>query len=644
MAESEKSPTTPGKSVGPGKAAMAGEVIANLLVREGRLSEEKLRYAKRVRLKISSPKSLVQVLSELDIVPLAEVREVLRKNPVDLRIGDLLVELGYLTANDLTAAISIQREAKDEGKPRRLGQVLVEEHFLEEDPLCQVLSLQLCLPYRQVDDQKINKDLLPPRALKICSENLFIPMREEDGSTLVLFADPTAQSDMEKAQSLFGKDFKIGVTTTHAIMEALDRIEKVRTQGTRVTDEKTAMGMVEKIIEDAIVAGVSDIHIEPLNDKLRIRFRLDGVMVPYREYSLDVAPSITSRLKIIAEADIAERRRHQDGRIMFQRPGSGEEVDLRVSFYVTINGEKTVLRILSKKQQYLQVDKIGMAPRMLERFREDALDFPSGVLIITGPTGSGKTTTLYSCLDYLNDISTSIITAEDPVEYIMDGVAQCSINPKIGLTFEETLRHVLRQDPDIVVLGEIRDNFSAATAIQAALTGHKVLTTFHTEDSIGGLLRLLNMDIEAFLISSTVLCVVAQRLLRRVCSKCGESYIPTPDEVRKAGLSATDVPSCTFKKGRGCRACSFTGYKGRLGVYELLVLDEMVKDAVLNRRTAYEIRRISVENSGLVTLLEDGLVKAAQGHTTLEEVSRMLPRLTTPRPVQELKRLLGYKS
>lgn len=621
----------------------AGDLIARLLIDAGKLTEEKLRYAKRVRAKISSPKSLLQILHELDIVSLKETQEVLKNRRVDLRIGDLLVELGHITEQDLNSAISIQKEARSEGKGRRLGQVLVEDRFLEEDTLSQVLSLQLGIPHVHIDEARIERELLPPRAIKICAESTCLPMRTADGELIVVFADPTSASDIEKAHSVFGKDLKIGVSTSRAIIEALERFERQRAQGSKPTDEKTAAGMVERLIEEAVNLGASDIHIEPLSDRLRVRLRLDGVMVPHKEISLDLAPSIASRIKIMAEADIAERRRHQDGRIIFERPGTGEEIDLRVSFYVTINGEKIVLRILSKKQQYLELENIGMAPRMLERFKDDALDFPSGVLIITGPTGSGKTTTLYSCLDYLNDITTSIITAEDPVEYIMDGVAQCSINQKIGLTFEETLRHIVRQDPDIVVLGEIRDNFSAATAIQAALTGHKVLTTFHTEDSIGGLLRLLNMDIEAFLISSTVLCVVAQRLLRRVCDKCSEPYASTPDEIRRAGLSASDLPLCTFRRGRGCKQCNFTGYKGRVGVYELLVLDEMVKDAVLNRRTASEIRRISVENSGLVTLLEDGLVKAAMGRTTLEEIVRMLPRLSPPRPMAELRRLLGYR-
>ncbi len=281
---------------------------------------------------------------------------------------------------------------------------------------------------------------------------------------------------------------------------------------------------------------------------------------------------------------------------------------------------------------------------MLDHFIYEALEIPTGVMIITGPTGSGKTSTLYSCVNYLNDIHTSIITAEDPVEYVIDGISQCSINPKIGVTFEETLRHIVRQDPDVIVLGEIRDNFSAETAIQAALTGHKVLTTFHTEDSIGGLIRLMNMEIEAFLISSTVVCVVAQRLLRKVCRHCAEPYQPTPLDLSRLGMTANDLVGATFLLGRGCKECRFSGYRGRVGIFELLVMNEMVKNAILANKSSYDIRKISVETSGMVTLLEDGLVKGARGQVSLQEIITDLPRLGKTRPLHELRRILGVSS
>jgi type IV pilus assembly protein PilB len=282
-----------------------------------------------------------------------------------------------------------------------------------------------------------------------------------------------------------------------------------------------------------------------------------------------------------------------------------------------------------------------MGPKMLDRFREDVLELPSGVVIITGPTGTGKTTTLYAAINYCNRADTNIITAEEPVEYVIEGIAQCSINPKIGVTFEETLRHMMRQDPDIIILGEIRDKFSAESAIQAALTGHKVLTTFHTEDSIGGLLRLMNMDIEAFLISSTVVSVVAQRLLKRICPYCKKPYILNAKDLRRLNYANLDLRRYAFQVGSGCEHCGFTGYRGRTGVFELLVLNEYVKEAILNRKTSYEIRRISIETTGLVTLLEDGIAKAAKGITSISEVLRHLPLLEAPRPIDQINRLLG---
>ena len=320
---------------------------------------------------------------------------------------------------------------------------------------------------------------------------------------------------------------------------------------------------------------------------------------------------------------------------------SGEELDLRVSIFVTVHGEKIVLRLLNRKNELLQVEDVGMSPRVLDRFISEALDCPSGVVLVTGPTGSGKTTTIYSCINHLNNPETSIITAEEPVEYVIDGISQCSINPTINMTFDETLRHIVRQDPDVIVIGEIRDEYSASVAVQAALTGHKVLTTFHTEDSIGGLVRLLNMDIDAFLISSTVVCVLAQRLMRKICPNCAALYQPTPKEYLAMGYAPKDLEGATFKTGRGCPLCDETGYRRRIAIFEMLVLNESVRDAILARKTSHQIRQISIESTGLVTLFEDGISKAAEGITTIEECIRCLPRLHKPRPLAEINHLLG---
>jgi type IV pilus assembly protein PilB len=389
----------------------------------------------------------------------------------------------------------------------------------------------------------------------------------------------------------------------------------------------------------AIQRNASDIHIEPLNDHLRVRFRQDGVLTHFEDFPPETAPAVASRIKVLCEVDITEKRRHQGGRFFFDHPDG--QLDLRASFYVTVHGEKVVLRLLNRHSQLRKIEDIGMSVRMSQRFLEEALDLPSGVLLFSGPTGSGKTTTVYSCLNHIINPQMSIITAEEPVEYVIDGISQCSINPKIGLTYEETLRHILRQDPDVIVIGEIRDNFSAEVAVQAALTGHKVLTTFHTEDSVGGLIRLLNMNIEAFMISSTVVSIMSQRLLRKTCPLCNQPYHPTSRELQRIGYSPKDIAGAQFQKGHGCASCQHTGYRGRVGIFELLIMDESVRDAVLERRPSKELRQISIESSGLVTLLEDGVIKAAQGITTLDELLRSLPRLQTPRPMAELRRLIG---
>lgn len=455
-------------------------------------------------------------------------------------------------------------------------------------------------------------------------------------------ADPLNSAAMETAERLFGANLIPAIALESSIKNALDIFENLETAEAEIeTDQAEIVQMVDKLIKEALEKDVSDIHLEPFKNRLRVRFRKDGTLIHHTDISKDLEGAIINRIKIMASADIAEKRRHQDGRMLLPASQFGNEIDIRVSFYVTLFGEKAVMRILAQKPELFKVNDLGMSIKMLDRFREEALELPTGVILITGPTGAGKTTTLYAAINYCNNVGTNIITAEEPVEYVIEGVSQCSINPKIGITFEETLRHILRQDPDIIVLGEIRDKFSAESAIQAALTGHKVLTTFHTEDTIGGLLRLMNMEIETFLISSTVVSVVAQRLLKKLCPYCQETYVPSPRDLRRLKYEAKAIRNFEFKIGAGCERCDYTGYKGRIGVFELLVLNEYVKNAILNQKTSYEIRRISMETTGLVTLLEDGMGKAAQGTTSLQEVMKNLPTLEAPRPLDQILRLIG---
>ena len=616
--------------------------ISKLLIKSGMLTEEQLRYAQRVHAKLSSQRSLLSILEELQYVSKEQVQDALRAGPVAVPLGSLLVELGYISEADLSMVLDSQKEHRS----AKFGQLVVDLNLIDENDLLKVLSYQLGFPYIEPAVAQIEPKVIERGKVEVYLEHRFLPLHQEGDGILVAFADPLNYDNVQAAKKIFGEALIIGIAREKAIVEALNRYETKGRGLDRQTkkveaSDNAVVSAVNTLLLAAHQQNASDVHIEPMKDRLQIRFRRDGVLVPYKDFPIDMAPGMTSRIKIMAGADIAERRRHQDGRIYFEE--QGVQVDLRVSIYVTIYGEKIVLRLLGRQGELRAIDELGLAPRILLRFREEALDAPSGVIIITGPTGSGKTSTLYSAVNHLNSPNCSIITAEDPVEYVIEGISQCSINPKINVTFEETLKHIVRQDPDIIVIGEIRDRFSAEMAIEAALTGHKVLTTFHTEDSTGALLRLLDMQIEAFLIASTVAGILAQRLVRRVCPDCAEDHPLTPDELRRLGYGVKDGAGLTFKKGRGCRKCRYSGYKGRLAIHELLIPGEMVKDAVIARKTSHEIRKINSQTTGLVTLLEDGICKASQGLTSFNEVIRQLPRLDRPRPLVEVKRMLGVQ-
>lgn len=617
------------------KTAEHGEIVS-LLHRLGLVSEAQLRHAERVWSKLATPTSFLNILKELGVVNDEMVRKALAESNLNLRIGELLVELGHISSDDLRAAFAIQQEREKELK---LGEVLIKYNFIEEKVFNRVLSMQLGFPLVDVNMSLVDRAQVARLPIKTLVDFKFLPLKSQGKETLVAFADPLDKKSLDVARRLFGSRVSPAICEKKSIAETLKLLVGLASGKTLSVDNKTVTGVANAIIIAAIENNASDIHIEPFADRLQVRFREDGVLRHHRDFEREIISPLISRFKIMCSADIAEKRRHQGGRILFEHEEG--HVDIRVSFYVTVHGEKVVMRLLKQKRELIDIRTIGMAPKMLTRFLEDAVYSPTGVLLVTGPTGSGKTSTVYSCINHVKNPQISIITAEEPVEYFMDGVAQCSIEPAINLTFEETLRHIVRQDPDIIFIGEIRDNSSAEMAMQAALTGHKVLSTFHTEDSIGCLVRLVNMDIAPYLVSSTVACILAQRLLRRVCSQCAMETAITPVQLKRLGVAAEDLFGARFQKGRGCSACKQTGYSGRIGVYELLIPNELVRSAVLQQKTSYEIRQISIEHSGLVTLLEDGLVKAAAGVTSVEEVLRSLPKLDRPRPLAELRRLVG---
>ena len=610
--------------------------IIRLLLQVNKVNKDQVEHAARIQSKLSTFSPLLKVLKDLKHITDQDVRETLRTTSSPIRIGDLLTELGYLSSEDLDAACRIQQESDTQEK---LGRILVKHNFIDEQVFIEVLSIQMGYPVIEPGLNNIDKELCEKIPKTLMATHSFVPLKSDDGSVRVAFADPLDQEALQTVRRFLGNTIVPVIAQSRSIKKTIDLLAEKKDGQALTVDNSTVVGTVNSIILEALKNNASDIHIEPMEDRLQVRFREDGVLNHFKDFPKEIIPALSSRLKIMCQADITEKRRHQGGRILFEHDDG--QLDLRVSFFVTIHGEKIVLRLLNRKQELYDLQSIGLSPRMLARFLEDAVYQPSGVVLVTGPTGSGKTSTIYSCIHALKSPQVSIITAEEPVEYVIEGIAQCSIDPKIDLTFEETLRHIVRQDPDVIVIGEIRDAYSAEVAVQAALTGHKVLSTFHTEDSIGGLIRLLNMDIAPFLVSSTVVSVLAQRLLRRICLHCAVDTKPTPIQLQRLRCHIKDLQGANFKKGRGCKMCKHSGYRGRIGVYELLVLDEPVRTAILERKTSYEIRTISINQSGLITLLEDGLVKAADGITTVDEILRCLPIFSSPRPLAELRRLAG---
>ena len=629
------------------------EITQTALINEGLLTAEQLSNARRLQQHLDGQKTLGDVLVELNCISKSHLDDFVLRHRSSISISDILIAHRLVSAQDVMTAREIQR--KSSPKSKRIGETLVEMGLIEERHVVEALAEKFHLPLLDPDITAIDVDLVRKVSLKYLRRQVALPIKLEAGQLQLLVADPTMTHFVEEIERLFTCRVQLALAATSIINQKLELVDallqgkdagigdyqkvKYHTLEPQVqTGDDRVVQMVDQLIRSAIEEGASDVHVEPMANKLRIRYRIDGVLVHKMDVPRDYTPRIISRIKILADADVAERRKHQDGRIFVKT--DKQEIDIRASFYATVFGENVVLRILNKAS-LIGLQELGFAPNILRIYSEDVLAAPSGITLITGPTGSGKTTTLYSSIDHCNDPTVKIITCEDPVEYVIDGISQCSINEKIGLGFNETLKSIVRQDPDIIVIGEIRDRFSADIAVQSALTGHKVFATFHTEDSVGALVRLINMEIETSLIASTIGAVLAQRLVRKVCSNCREKHVPDDRVMRRFGLKRDELDGFTLWHGKGCHACNFTGYRGRIGIYELLVPNVDIRDAILQKRTMQEIRQMSLEVCNLCTMQEDGMVKALGGATTLEEVLENAPRVFHHRSLETLMNIVG---
>ena len=558
------------------------------------------------------------------------------------RIGQLLVKENLLSADQLS-------KARDEAavKGQRLGAQITQLGFLDESELTDFVAKQYGVPSMDLDELEIDIEVAQLIPYEVAQKHNVMPVNRA-GSTLILAtADPSNIYALDDIKFLTGYNIQPVVASEEAIRRCIeanyeqdDLLNQVMAGfddagidfvtedddfdpalATNEAEDAPVVKLVNLILTDAIKKQASDIHIEPYEKTFRVRYRIDGILYEVMKPPVKLRNAITSRIKIMSELDIAERRLPQDGRIKLKL-GRGKEMDFRVSVLPTLFGEKIVLRLLDKSNLQLDMTKLGFEIDQLKQFK-DSIHQPFGMVLVTGPTGSGKTTTLYSALSELNGVGENISTAEDPVEFNLGGINQVQMHEDIGLNFAAALRSFLRQDPDIIMVGEIRDFETAEIGVKAALTGHMVLSTLHTNDAPSTINRLLNMGIEPFLVSSAVNCIVAQRLARRICSECVEKDLDIgKEELLASGLTADEVKGFEPRKGAGCMNCSETGYKGRVAIYEVMLMTEEIKEFVLNGASTAELKRETIRG-GMVTLRRSGLNKLLEGTTTLSEVYRV---------------------
>ncbi len=535
---------------------------------------------------------------------------------VKKRFGDILVEGGLITATQLQQALV---HAKEEGV--KLGHALQQLGFVDETAVASTLSKQLKIPF--VD---LGKIVIDPEVVKVIPELLarkykVIAIGKKEGQLLVAFADPLNIFAMDDIDRQTKDQLVVCVAVEGKIIAAIDNSYRKASAGDVGErdrgDESEVVAIVNDLLLTAVRQEASDIHIEPGLESVRARLRVDGVLNVAKEYPMEMLPNIVSRIKIMASLDIGERRKPQDGR--FDIPVSGKDFDVRVSTLPLNKGEKIVLRLLDKSKIKIHLEDLGFSHEQYQAFTEH-LNRPHEIILVTGPTGSGKTTTLYGALNQINEIHRNIVTVEDPVEYELSGVNQVQVNVKAELTFSSALRSILRQDPDVVMIGEIRDVETAEIAIQAALTGHLVLSTLHTNDTAGAITRLIDMGIPPFLIGSSLGMVLAQRLVRLLCPQCKKEFSVAKETQLELGLKYDE--DLRFCKPVGCQQCDKSGYRGRVGIYEMLPVTDGIEELIMEKASSHAIFR-KAQSEGLISLREAGLSKARAGLISLDEVLRV---------------------
>lgn len=544
------------------------------------------------------------------------------------RLGDLLVETGLITEEQLQAALA------EKASGQKIGDTLLQKGLITEQQLIEVLEFQLGIPHISLYRYPFETKLFSLIPKEMAKRNLVIPLKKEGEKLFVAMADPMDFFTVDDLRLSTGFHIETAIATKDDIIRAINKyydsnegFEDLFGIGNTVADpiaeetlteaDSPIIRLVNQLLSNASVSKASDIHIDPQETKVVIRYRVDGVLRVDRVLPKHMQNVLIARIKIMANLDITENRIPQDGRIKVNL--DFHPIDLRVSTLPTVYGEKVVMRILDMGSTLNDIEKLGFNKHNLNRFTT-MISKPNGIVLITGPTGSGKSSTLYAALNKLNSEEVNIITIEDPVEYQIEGINQIQVNPNVGMTFAAGLRSILRQDPNIIMVGEIRDKETVEVAVRASLTGHLVLSTMHTNDALSSVIRMMDMGVEPFLVASSLSGVVAQRLVRKVCRDCAEAHEPTKREIDI--FAKRGIPIETVWKGRGCSSCNMTGYRGRLAIHEVLAVDNELRRAIMNEEPITVLREMAVKNK-TIFLIDDGLLKVKQGATTTEEVLRV---------------------
>ncbi|MBF0442589.1 MAG: type II secretion system ATPase GspE [Oligoflexales bacterium] len=558
-------------------------------------------------------------------------------------IGQILVETSVISQSQLEEALSEQRDGQHE---KKLGELLVEKDYLNEEDMLKALAVQLDLPYYdKLPINDIDPALVDSIPIQFCRDNLILPIARDDFNVTVVVADPLNIFPLDDLRLILSTNINMIVSPPSVIENSINRVyERANDASQKVIDElnvpdigedsdldetrdllessddeKPIIRLVNGLLARAVKERASDIHIEPFENEVLVRFRIDGVLQDKTQVPRRHAGSLASRIKIIGKLDIAEKRVPQDGRIGIKV--AGKEIDVRLSVLPVAHGERIVMRLLDKSAGGKRLDQMGMETSIYETMC-GLIEQKHGIILVTGPTGSGKTTLLYACLMHINTSDINILTIEDPVEYQVAGVGQIEVKDKIGMTFANGLRAILRQDPNVIMLGEIRDPETAKIAVQASITGHLVLSTVHTNDTASTVTRFTDFGVQPFQLSSAVLGIIATRLLRKLCSVCRDAYVPTQAELDLMGRKLSDLPnSHIYRPGPGCDKCHGTGYSSRCGVYELLVFDDDIRELILRSQDSKAIKKLSV-SKGMVTLRDAAIQRVVKGDTSLEEALR----------------------